>query len=219
MDPLEISGLCMEPGDSAISALGAFLVSPSESALVLTRVPARVHADRPLELELAAVGFGADPGTAVSIASWISAHVCLTVKMEGQSLCVPVTARHSGGGWVLRALARPSAWASAESVTVVSLSLAGRPLPCDYLPATLPVGYNHAPSPPGAVLAAVKAGDLAALRVSLDAGGSTEEADEVGVQVPSPSAPRTILFILLLHSLSAAVWPVCLLLCSLRRSP
>ena len=65
------------------------------------------------------------------------------------------------------------------SVTVVSLSLAGRPLPCDCLPATLQVGYNHAPAPAGAVFAAAMAGDVPALQAALDAGGSTEEAGEV----------------------------------------
>ena len=38
---------------------------------------------------------------------------------------------------------------------------------------------NHAPAPEGAVLAAAEAGDVPALQAALDAGGSTEEADEV----------------------------------------
>ena len=61
----------------------------------------------------------------------------------------------------------------------MSLSLVGRPLPCDCLPATLRVGYNHAPAPMGAVYGAAKAGEVPALQATLDAGGSTEEAEEV----------------------------------------
>ena len=74
----------------------------------------------------------------------------------------------------------PGPWkADAASLTVVSLSLAGRLLPSDCLPATLPVGYNHAPAPAGAVLEAAMAGDVPALHAALEAGGSTEEACEV----------------------------------------
>ena len=175
----------MEPCDSGTSAIEARLFSPSASILAITGVPALVLADRPLEVELAAVGL--DAGTtsaAVSIASWISAHACLAVAVEvsGQpqvEASLPVSARVSGGGWIARALVSPSAWADALSVTVVSLSLAGRPLPCDCLPAILPVGYNHAPAPAGAILAAVRAGDMAALQAALDDGQSTEEACEV----------------------------------------
>ena len=62
---------------------------------------------------------------------------------------------------------------------MVALSLAGHILPSDCLPVTLQVGYNHAPAPEGAVYAAAEAGDVPALQAALDAGGSTEEADEV----------------------------------------
>ena len=174
----------MRPCDSGTSAVEARLVCPYANALSLTGVPARVLADRPLELKLAAVGSGAGGDTAQSIASWISAHACLAIAIDlaGQpreEVSLLVEARASGSGWILRAFARPSAWADAASVTVVSLSLAGRPLPCDCLPATLRVGYNHAPAHAGAVLAAARAGDVVALQAALDAGGSTEEAGEV----------------------------------------
>ena len=170
--------------DSATSVIEARLVSPFASSFALTGVPARVHADRPLELELAAVGSGAGAGAAVAIASWLSAHACLAiaVEMPGQhrlEVYLPVSARPSGGGWIARALIHPSAWADAASVTVVSLSLAGRLLPCDFLSATLQVGYNHARAPAGAVYAAAKVGDVPALQAALDAGGSTEEAEGV----------------------------------------
>ena len=39
---------------------------------------------------------------------------------------------------------------------------------------------NHSPAPEGAVFAAAWAGNVASLQAALDAGGSTEEADEVG---------------------------------------
>ena len=182
--PLEISALGMEPCDFATSAVEARLVIPSIIALAITRVPARVHADRPLEIELAAVGFGAVNGAVEYVASWVSTHALLAIVFEvpGQprrEVSVFVKARPFGGGWTARALVRPSAWADVVSVTVVSLSLAGRPLPCDCLPETLQVGYNHSPAPVGAVYDAVRIGDVAALQATLDAGGSTEEVNEV----------------------------------------
>ena len=42
---------------------------------------------------------------------------------------------------------------------------------------------NHASSPKGAVFAAAASGDIPALEAALDAGGSTEEAAEVGVPI------------------------------------
>ena len=176
--------LGMEPCDSATSAIEARLVSPSASDFVVHSVPPRVHADRPLELELAAVGHGAGAGAELSTESWISAHALLQIAVDipGQAreaVALPVTARPSCGGWTIRALARPSAWTDAAFVTVVSLSLAGRPLPCEFLPATLRVGYNHAPAPKGAVYEAARAGDVPALWAAIEAGGSTEEANEV----------------------------------------
>ena len=184
LDPLEIPALGMEPCDYAIAAVEARLVSPTASALALTRVPARVHADQPLEIELDAVGLSPGVSAAVSVASWISANARLHISVDvpGQrrrEVFVHATACPSGSGWNARALIHPATWADAASVTVVSLSLAGRPLPCDCLPATLKVGYNHAPAPAGSVYAAAIAGDVAALQAALDAGGSTEEADEV----------------------------------------
>ena len=159
------------------------LVSLTARAVVLRLVPARVHADRPLEVDLAAVRFGTIAG-AVTVSSWISAHARLVISVEraGQPQghnSLPMTARPSGDSWIARVLVHPAYWADAASVSVVSLSLAGRPLPCDCLPATLRVGYNHAPAPAGAVYAAAKAGDVAALLAALEAGGSTEEANGV----------------------------------------
>ena len=152
---------------------------------MMSRVPSRVHADRPLEIELAAVGTGAGATAAVTIASCISTHARLVLAVEvlrqpRVEVSVPVRARPSGVGWIARALVRPATWADAASVTVGSMSLAGRSLVCDCLPATLLLGYNHAPAPEGgAVLAAAKAGDVPALQAALDSGRSTEEADVV----------------------------------------
>ena len=155
--PLEIRHLGVEPSGSPASAIAALLVSPSASALALSRVPPRVHSDRPLEIELTGVGYDTGSGAATSVARWISDHARLAIAVEvaGQSRVfhsLPVSARPSGGGWIARALIRPASWADAAFVTVVSLSLAGQPLPCECLPATLRVGYNHAPAPAGAVL-------------------------------------------------------------------
>ena len=184
MSPFEVHALSMEPCDSATSVIEARLVSPSSSDFVVCRSPPRVHADRPLELELAVIGQGAVAGAAESVASWISAHAVLEIAVDipGQPRCqvsVPVKARPSGGCRIIRALVHPAYWANAASVTVVSLILAERPIPCDCLPATLRVGYNHAPAPAGAVLAAARVGDVEALQAAIKAGGSTEEAERV----------------------------------------
>ena len=181
-DTSEIPDMTMAP--SVTFTIETRLVSPSASEFALNRVPPLVHADRPLELELAAVGQGAVAGAAESVASWISAHAFLQIFVEVPGhpqgrVSLRVKARPSEGGWIVRVLVRPAYWANAASVTLVSLSLAGRPLLCDCLPATLRVGYNHAPAPEGPVFAAAKAGDVPALLAAIEEGGSTEEADEV----------------------------------------
>ena len=190
--PLTIPVLGMGLCESATSAVKARVISPTESILAFTKVPGRVHADRPFEIELSAVGLGLVAGAAVSIARWLSSHARLTITVEvaGQpraEVILTVTAHLSCGSWMARALVRPASWADAASVTVVSLSLEGQPVPCECLPATLPVGYNHDPAPTGEVYAAAKAGNVAALHAALDAGGSTEEASWVrgdrGVQM------------------------------------
>ena len=183
--PLAIPDLDVEPHVSPTSAIEARLASPSASALVLTRLSRRLlpAADRNLKFKLTDVGLGTSASGAESVARWISSYALISIPLEvaGRphvSYCVPVTARRSGDGWVARALIRPESWANASSVTVVSISLAGRPL-SNGLPATLQVGYNHAPAPAGAVLAAAEAGEVPALQAALVAGGSTEEADRV----------------------------------------
>ena len=178
------------------SAIKARVVSPSASAFVLSRVPSLVHIDRPLELGLVVGRLGNGADAAESMASWLSTHAVLQITFEvpGQphgEVSVLVRARPSGSRWIARALVHPAAWAYAASITVVSLSFAGRPLPCDCLPATLRVGYNHAQSPAGAVFAAATAGDLPALHAALEAGGSTEETDEVGGEMEEGRACMT----------------------------
>ena len=179
-----ISEMTIAPFYSTTIVIEARLVSPLASEFVLSRVPSLVHLDRPLELELAAVRQGEDTDAAESVASWISAHALLQISVEAPrqpqgEVSVLVKARPSGGRWNVRALIHRAVWANAASVTVLSLSLAGRPLLCDCLPVTLRVGYNHAPAPEGAVFAAAQACDLPALEAAIEAGGSTEEADEV----------------------------------------
>ena len=183
-EAFEIRDVTMVPFPSTTSTIETRLVKPSPSEFAISRVPSVVHSDRPLEVELIVVGLSAGANAAESLASWISSHAVLqiSIAVPGQpraEVSLLVKARPSGDGWIARALARPAAWADAASVTIVSLSLAGRSLPCDCLPATLRVGYNHAPAPAGAVLAAARAGDVPALQAALDAGGSTEEVDEV----------------------------------------
>ena len=181
-DASEIPDMIMAP--SATFAIETHLVNPCASEFALSRVPPVVHSDRPLEVEMTAIRQSADAGAAESVASWISAHALLQISVEVPGnpqgeVPVFVKARPSKGGWIVRVLVRPGAWADAASVTLHSISLAGQPLSCDCLPATLRVGYNHAPAPEGAVYAAGKAGDVPALQVALVAGGSTEEADTV----------------------------------------
>ena len=186
--PHEIPELCMGLCDRTTSSIDARLVAPSASSLCITRVPSDFYADRPLTIQLAVAGLCVDAPMAASVAAWLSMQILLhiTVDKTGRpcsSYTVPVSVHPSrGGGWIARAIIRPSAWADAASVTVVSLSLAGRPLHSDCLPATMRVGNNHAMAPAGAVFAAAEAGDVAALQAALDAGGSTEEASRVRVR-------------------------------------
>ena len=181
-DSSEIPDMTMAP--SATFAIETRLVSPTASTFALNRVPPLLHADRPLELELAAVAQGTGAGAAESVASWISARARLQISVEapGQprgEVFLHVQARPSGDSWSVRVLVRPAFWADAASVTVHSMSLAGRTLSCDCLPATLRVGYNHAPAPKGAVFAATKSFDVRALKAAIEAGGSTAEVDAV----------------------------------------
>ena len=176
--PFEITELSMQPSPS-VSPIEVCLASFSTSAIVLNSVPALLHANRPLEVVLAAAGFGRD---AANLARWISSHALLHLEIAGQSIAstpVPILTRLSDDGWIARALICPAAWSAVASVTVVSLTLAGRLVPSDRLPTTLRVGYNHAPAPAGAVYAAAQVGDMQALQAALDAGGSTAEACEV----------------------------------------
>ena len=137
--------------------------------------------DRPFEIDFSTVELGA--GAAGSVARLITSHARLEVlKVTGKSrtpYSFPLTAHSRDGNVIARALIYPASWTDADSVIVTSLTLAGQAVSCDFLPAVLRVGYNHAPAHAGAVSAAAKAGDVRALQAALDAGGSTEEADEV----------------------------------------
>lgn len=188
--PLEIPTLHVGQCFSSSCIIEARLISPLACTIpvlvVLLRLSAFLVAGRPLEMDFVASGADGDDDLAAStIADWLShhSHMCLVVSAtERFFYSVPVSARPACGGWTARALILPSAWAGATTVTAMSLSLAGRPLPCECLPAMLRVGFNHAPrAPAGAVFAAADAGDVQALEAALYTGGSTEEADEVRV--------------------------------------
>ena len=198
-DPIELPALDLDLFQSPASTIDAHLVSPSASTLVLelTGIPLVVLRDRPLEIELSAVSLHPHLPPVVSVARIISTHALLTVAVEVKgrpciSYTVPVSLRPSVSGWIARALIRPASWAVATSVTVVSLALAGRPLPISRLPATLRVGYNNAPAPGGDVVSAAKRGDVGAMQAALDAGGSTEEADKVREAVKRRAATRPV---------------------------
>ena len=179
--PLSGAGMVLARCPTTVTE--ALLISPSTLHTVCARMPHRVSTRRPLEIKLAAAG---DLRAASSVARCISSHVGIKLVIDppGQSGgsvsgSVHVSARPLGGYWVARVLMHPAAWADADTVTLVSMTLAGRPMPCAGLPATLRVGYNHAPAAAGAVLAATMAADVRALKAALNAGASTEEADEV----------------------------------------
>ena len=182
--PLETPALQLEPCPHPTSAIEALLNSSPFSTLELTHVPPRVCANRPLEIELTGVGLGAGASVTAPVAQWLSGHASLAIDIELSdnsrgAFSVDVSACPSDSGCMIRALVHPASWADATSVTVVSLTVAGRPLTCNRLPAALPVGYNHTPAPQGEVYAAASAGDVPVLQAALDAGGSTEEADRV----------------------------------------
>ena len=185
---LEIPALELVP--CTFATIEACLVSPAASAVIVSRVPHHVYADRPIDIELANVSCFTGTGAAseTSVARWLSANsrVAIVIEVPGKpqrEVPVLVKSRSFGDNWIARVLVRPAYWADASSVTIHSLLLAGRPLPCNCLPAILRVGYNHSPAPEGAVLLAAEAGDVAALQAALDAGGSTEETDEVRITV------------------------------------
>lgn len=192
--PLDTPAIFIGPDQSSHFAIEASLVSPSLGATVLSSVPRVVPVDRPLEIELDH-GPCSDVLAFESFARCLSSHALLSVCIatQGRALTyvsAPADVRlSSDGAWNLRALVHPASWTDADSVTVLSLTCAGRPLPCKGLPATIRVGYDNTPAPAGAVLAAAKAGDVLALQAALIAGGSTEEADEVSVELIALAIP------------------------------
>ena len=164
-------------------------MSASVGVFSLRSVPPVVLTDCPLELEFAGASDPLpDDLVSASTARYLSTHARLSLSFEtpGANLTpcsVPVAVRASSGGWRARLLIRPVSWTDAASITVSSLELSGRPLPCACLPATLRVGYNHTPARAGAVLNAARTGNILALQAALDAGGSTEESDHVREEV------------------------------------
>ena len=177
--PREIPVLHMGPPTSTHEGC---LASPVLDDVVLSRLPLVVPAHRPIEFEFSLARRLPDVREVAEVARFISTNAILSVVPEVNGLActrifAPVSVYQSGERWVARAIIRPSEWSSATTLTVESLTLAGRQLPQRCLPATMRVGFNNAPAPSGEVLAAAKAGDLARLQAALVAGGSTEESD------------------------------------------
>ena len=178
--PLGVRELLVAPFPSPTSAIEARLVSPAPSDLRLTRVPTRLQSDQPLQIEFLLFGLGA--GSSPASIDWLSDHILLSLTISGESqtsLSVRFSLRLLGSVWVARALIRPTLWDKAASVTLVSILLAGHQVPSEFLPRTLQVGYNHASDPEGMVFEAAKAGNVPGLQGALDAGGSTEEREQV----------------------------------------
>ena len=188
---MEICDLVIEPIKSLTSAIEARFVSPSAFAFLCGRVSPLVLAGRPLEIEISSPSACASASLIESVARFMSAHarVEISIASPGRShasheLPLEVRPSGSGNGWIARALLLPSSWTDATSVSVEVLLLSRRPLPSDCLsgnclPATLRVGYNHAPAPAGAVFEASNSSDTLALQAALDVGGSTEETNGV----------------------------------------
>ena len=185
--PVEVPQLSIEPRQTSDFAIKARILSPSTYSLVVTRVPRVFLANnQPLEIHVSHAGSHSDASTAACLARSISAHARLALVVETKTkssvkLTVETFMRptNNSDGWVVRAQLCPASWANAASVSVASLTIADRPVPCSLFPASVRVGFNHASVAAGAVLAAAKAGDVTALQAALEGGGSTEEADKV----------------------------------------
>ena len=179
---LEIPDLFMIPASTSSFTIEARVISPRASDIVSSRLPPLLKVDHPFVIEFTMQECGVGAQFASSVARCLSSHAEISLIIEaGPSstlFLAPISARPSDRGWIAHAIIHPTSWTDAACVTVVSLSLAGRFLPCDCLPTTLRVGYNHAPAPAGAVYRAAKACDVLALQAALDAGGSSEEADD-----------------------------------------
>ena len=186
--PLEVPGVDIRTCPVPSFSTEAYVASPSSIATTLTFTRATFVVKRPLEVKFTCIGLQSGTRVPRSITRVLSINAIITIAVEPTDqtrtscvLSVPVSARPAGDGCIVRILVRPELWADADSVTVVSLTLAGRPFSCDSLPATVPVDYNHRKAPEGAITMAAKAGDIPALTLALRAGESTEESDEVGV--------------------------------------
>lgn len=190
--PLEKSELHLRSLAGPGSFADARLVNVDTRTIVMmlsrAKAPRVVLAGQPLEIDFDVEGTSLDVFQCAhiggSVARSVSAHTLLQLYIEADEhsatdLSVLVVVRHFCNGWNVRALLHPTSWKDAASVTVLSISFAGRTLPCTFLPATLRVGFNHAPAPEGAIFRASTNGNVQALRAALDAGGSTEEADGV----------------------------------------
>lgn len=185
--PLEVPDVDMRRFPVPSSPMEVCVASPSVIAIALAFKRALFVVKRPLEIKFTCMGLQLGTSVTESITRVLSINALITVSVEladqtrtANIFSVPISVRPAGDGCIARILVRPELWADANSVTVLSLSLAGRPVSCGSLPVTVPVDYNHRKAPNGETSLASKAGDVPAIKLALRAGESTEEADEVG---------------------------------------
>ena len=80
---------------------------------------------------------------------------------------------------VLLKVAVPLDTPDGAHVVINHVWVAGCAVVLNELSSFVTIGFNHAPAPVGAVMEAIAADNLAALKVALHNGGSTEEKDQV----------------------------------------
>ena len=177
--PLEVPVCHVIDDEASATAIGTCLVCPSTRSVVVVRVPPAVYTNRPLDFQVD-IDSCVTGCHAAAVVRTITGHLVFEMRAPSSGSCsVPLSLHLTNNGWIARALILPATWANATSLTIVRLTLAGLPLASDSLPASIRVGYNHAPAFRGAVFDAAQAGDVAALQAALEAGMSTEEADRV----------------------------------------
>ena len=209
---LEVAEHEFVPSPLSPIGLRVDVASPYDILRVLPwRAPKILLPNQPLNIQLASPSIFPGAKCVASIARSLAAHLEIQLTFgDNAALATRVSATVQEDGWDVRAVLHPSSWSDSPAITIGSLMLAGRPLLCPGLPATVQVGFRHAPSPAAAVHAAAVAGDVVALDAALMAGGSTEEADEVrGSRSLLPRwTPAPCLFPSVMNSLySLTVYP------------
>lgn len=183
--PREIVEMRLDNCQYSEGVIGARLETPSAQNIYLYSVQP-FASKLPIEIVFSAGDSFVTSHEAACVSRCIDTHVILIVNVVSSMslVChsVQVSARPSGNIWIARALLHPASWADAVSVTVVSISFATSMLPCECLPAHLPM-YRCVLAPPGKVYVAARRGDVVAIKDALYTGGSTEEADSVSMEL------------------------------------